>query len=99
MKRLWLLVALVLCTNSAMGNDIVSAEKPAETISYCNINVTGEHPCSNYYKNKELYAVNIEKDRIFKVKSDTPLDSSTPIGTNINFTAISDELILQKKAI
>lgn len=41
MKRLWLLVALVLFSNSAMGNDIVSAEQPAETISYCNINLTG----------------------------------------------------------
>lgn len=66
MKRLWLLVALVLFANSAMGDDIVSAEQPAETISYCNINLTGEHQCSNYYKNKELQAVNIEKDRTFK---------------------------------
>lgn len=97
MKRLWLLVALVLFSNSAMGNDIVSAEQPAETISYCNINLTGEHQCSNYYKNKELQAVNIEKDRTFKVKSDTPLDSSTPIGTNINFTAIADEVIFAEK--
>ena len=97
MKRLWLLVALVLFANSAMGDDIVSAEQPAETISYCNINLTGEHQCSNYYKNKELQAVNIEKDRTFKVKSDTPLDSSTPIGTNINFTAISDEVIFAEK--
>ena len=42
-----------------------------------------------YYKNKELQAVNLEKDRTFKVKSDNSLDSSTPIGTNINFTSIS----------
>ena len=97
MKRLWLLVAFVFCVNSAMGNEIVSAENPAEALSYCNLNTAGEHQCSNYYKNKELYAVNLEKDRTFKVKSDIPLDSSTPIGTNINFTAISDELIFAEK--
>ena len=97
MKRFWLLVALVLFANSAMGNEEVLAGKTAETISYCSINSIGENQCSNYYKNKELYAVSVEKDRIFKVKSDTPLDSSTPIGTNINFTAISDEIIFAEK--
>ena len=98
MKRFCLLFALVLFTNSAMGDDIVSNNTNNNTSNYCEIDSSGENKCINYYKNKELYAVNIEKNRTFKVKTDTTLDSSTPIGTNINFTAISDEVIFAEKA-
>lgn len=98
MKRLWLFIALVLLTSGyAQSEDSAPSESQSNTISYCNIQPHSEYQCSNYYKNKELYAVSVEKDRKFKVKSDISLDSSTPIGTNINFTSVSDEVIFAEK--